>query len=127
MKLLYTHRPERSRHALLAAKSKGERILRVPVLRLRSLGLDTPEVHGLLDQRSLRSGRRLHMFYFITSTILFFLGLSIIYWVHSQYHMDIAVTPAQVSAPAPLISICVPARNEEKNIRRSSGILPKAS
>jgi chlorobactene glucosyltransferase len=56
--------------------------------------------------------------YFITSTILFILGLGVIYWVHSQFHMDIVVTPAEVSAPAPLISICVPARNEETNIRR---------
>jgi chlorobactene glucosyltransferase len=56
--------------------------------------------------------------YFFTSTLLFLLALGIIYWVHSQYHMDIVVTPAEVTAPAPLISICVPARNEEKNIRR---------
>jgi chlorobactene glucosyltransferase len=56
--------------------------------------------------------------YFITSFLLFLLGLGIIVWVHSQYHMDIVVTPAEVHAPAPLISICVPARDEEKNIRR---------
>ncbi|MBI5933314.1 MAG: glycosyltransferase [Chloroflexi bacterium] len=56
--------------------------------------------------------------YFLTSTILFLLGLGIIYWVHSQYHMDIVVTPAEPPADAPLISVCVPARNEEKNIRR---------
>jgi chlorobactene glucosyltransferase len=58
------------------------------------------------------------MTYFLISTLLFILGLGIIYWVHSQYHMDIVVTPAEVSASAPLISICVPARDEEKNIRR---------
>ena len=56
--------------------------------------------------------------YFLTSTLLFLLGLGIIYWVHSQYHMDIVVTRAKAPADAPLISICVPARNEEKNIRR---------
>ena len=56
--------------------------------------------------------------YILTSTLLFLLALDIIYWVHSQYHMDIVVTPAEVTAPAPLISICVPARDEEKNIRR---------
>ena len=56
--------------------------------------------------------------YFLTSTLFFLLGLGIIYWVHSQYQMDIVVTPAEVKAPAPLISICVPARDEEKNIRR---------
>ena len=56
--------------------------------------------------------------YFLTSTLLFLLGLGIIVWVHSQYQMDIVVTPAEVKAPAPLISICVPARDEEQNIRR---------
>ena len=56
--------------------------------------------------------------YFLTSTLLFLLGLGIIYWVHSQYHMDIVVTPAEPPVDAPLISVCVPARNEEKNIRR---------
>ena len=56
--------------------------------------------------------------YFFASTILFLLGLSVIVWVHSQYHMDIVVTPAEAPAPAPLISICVPARDEEKNICR---------
>ncbi len=58
--------------------------------------------------------------YFLTSTLLFLLGLGIIYWVHSQHHMDIVVTPTHEAMPAnaPLISVCVPARNEEKNIRR---------
>jgi chlorobactene glucosyltransferase len=56
--------------------------------------------------------------YFLTSTLLFLLGLGVIYWVHSQYHMDIVVTPARAPQDAPLISICVPARDEEKNIRR---------
>ncbi|MBI5825332.1 MAG: glycosyltransferase [Chloroflexi bacterium] len=57
--------------------------------------------------------------YFITSTILFVLGLVIIYWVHNQYHLDIVVTPKPPPAEgAPLVSICIPARNEENNIRR---------
>lgn len=56
--------------------------------------------------------------YFITSTILFLLGLIIIYWVHNQYHLDIVVTPTLPPIGAPLISICIPARNEENNIRR---------
>ena len=56
--------------------------------------------------------------YFLTSTLLFLLGLGVIVWVHSQHHMDIVVTPAEPPADAPLISICVPARDEEKNIRR---------
>ncbi len=57
--------------------------------------------------------------YLLISTTLFLLGLGIIYWVHSQYHMDIVVRPADSAPPPhPLISICVPARNEERNIRR---------
>lgn len=56
--------------------------------------------------------------YLITSTILFILGLIIIYWVHSQYHLDIVVTINEPPQHAPLVSICIPARNEENNIRR---------
>ncbi|MFN8381020.1 MAG: glycosyltransferase [Anaerolineales bacterium] len=56
--------------------------------------------------------------YLITSTILFVLGLVIIYWVHSQYHLDIVVTVHEPPQRAPLVSICIPARNEENNIRR---------
>jgi chlorobactene glucosyltransferase len=56
--------------------------------------------------------------YFITSTILFIAALVIIYWLHNQYHLDIVVTSAPPPVDAPLISICIPARNEEKNIRK---------
>ncbi len=60
------------------------------------------------------------MSYFITSTILFIAALIIIFWIHDQYHLDIIVTTASPpAANAPLISICIPARNEENNIRRS--------
>lgn len=58
------------------------------------------------------------MIYFYISTIFFILGLIIIYWVHNQYYLDIIVTPATAPKDAPLISICIPARNEENNIRR---------
>jgi chlorobactene glucosyltransferase len=58
------------------------------------------------------------MIYLILSTLLFVPGLIIIYWVHNQYHLDIVVTPAPPPANAPLISICIPARNEENNIRK---------
>lgn len=59
------------------------------------------------------------MSYFITSTILFIAALIIIFWIHNQYHLDIIVTPAKPpAADAPLISICIPARNEENNIRQ---------
>jgi chlorobactene glucosyltransferase len=58
--------------------------------------------------------------YLITSTILFIAALVIIYWIHNQYHLDIIVEPAMPpAANAPLISICIPARNEENNIRNS--------
>lgn len=58
------------------------------------------------------------MTYFILSTALFLLALVIIHWIHNQYHLDIVVAPAPPPADAPLISVCIPARNEETNIRR---------
>jgi chlorobactene glucosyltransferase len=58
------------------------------------------------------------MFYFILSTILFLLALIIIYWIHNQYHLDIVVTPVPAPTSAPKVSVCIPARNEETNIRR---------
>ncbi len=58
------------------------------------------------------------MIYFIISTIAFIIGLIIIYWLHNQYHLDIIVKPTNKSLiPSPFISVCVPARNEEQNIR----------
>ena len=58
------------------------------------------------------------MAYFIISSILFVLALIIIFWIHNQYHLDIVVEPAPPSSSdAPLISVCIPARNEEYNIR----------
>ena len=58
------------------------------------------------------------MSFFITSTILCILGVIIIYWIHNQNQLDIVVTPTLPPSDAPLISICIPARNEEMNIRR---------
>ena len=52
----------------------------------------------------------------LISTIFFIAGLLILTWLHSQYQLDILVEPAQAPKNAPLISVCVPARNEEKNI-----------
>jgi chlorobactene glucosyltransferase len=57
------------------------------------------------------------MSYLILSTIIFVVGLFIIYWLHNQYHLDIIVASATSPIPLPLISICIPARNEERNIR----------
>jgi chlorobactene glucosyltransferase len=57
------------------------------------------------------------MVYFYLSTAFFIGGILIIYWLHNQYHLDIIVEPAPPSPYAPLISACIPARNEERNIR----------
>ena len=57
------------------------------------------------------------MIYFYISTAIFIGGIVIVYWLHNQYHLDIVVTPTPPPANAPLISVCVPARNEERNIR----------
>ena len=52
-------------------------------------------------------------------TILLILGLIILRWLHNQHHTDTLSAPENLPAKnAPLISICVPARNEERNIRR---------
>jgi chlorobactene glucosyltransferase len=58
------------------------------------------------------------MIYFILSTAFFLGGIVIVYWLHNQYHLDIVVKPTPPLFQAPLISFCVPARNEEHNIRR---------
>jgi chlorobactene glucosyltransferase len=57
------------------------------------------------------------MLHLILSTAFFIGGIAIIYWLHNQYHLDIVVKPTQPPPDAPLISFCVPARNEERNIR----------
>jgi chlorobactene glucosyltransferase len=51
------------------------------------------------------------------STILLFAGLVIVTILHTQGWLDIAVGPAEAPKDAPLVSIIVPARNEERNIR----------
>ena len=57
------------------------------------------------------------MIYFYISTVIFIGGIFIVYWLHNQYHLDIVVEPAPPPPEAPPISVCVPARNEERNIR----------
>jgi chlorobactene glucosyltransferase len=57
------------------------------------------------------------MIYLYISTAIFIGGIFIVYWLHDQYHLDIVVQPAPPSSKATLISVCVPARNEERNIR----------
>jgi chlorobactene glucosyltransferase len=57
------------------------------------------------------------LIYFYISTALFIGGIFIVYWLHNQYHLNIVVEPAPPPTDVPLISVCVPARNEERNIR----------
>ena len=55
--------------------------------------------------------------YLTLSTAFFIGGIFVIYWLHNQYHLDIVVETAPVPIHAPFISVCIPARNEERNIR----------
>ncbi len=55
--------------------------------------------------------------YLIISTAFLIVGVIIVYWLHSQYHLDIVVEPTPPPSTTPLISVCIPARNEERNIR----------
>src|SRR5215208_1996423 len=57
------------------------------------------------------------MFYFYVSSAILIGGIFIVYWLHNQYHLEIVVCPTLPPTNAPLISVCVPARNEERNIR----------
>jgi chlorobactene glucosyltransferase len=58
------------------------------------------------------------MVYIILSSLCFLAGIVIITWMHSQYQLDIVVEPVPPPKDAPLISVCIPARNEERNIQR---------
>jgi chlorobactene glucosyltransferase len=57
------------------------------------------------------------MIYLILSTAFFIGGIFVVYWLHNQYHLAIVVEPMPPPIDAPLISVCIPARNEERNIR----------
>jgi chlorobactene glucosyltransferase len=57
------------------------------------------------------------MLYLILSTSFFIGGMVVVFWLHNQYHLDIVVRPAPPPAEAAMISVCIPARNEERNIR----------
>ena len=54
----------------------------------------------------------------ILSTAFFIGGLVIIYWLHNQNQHDIVVEPTHPPSDPPLVSVCVPARNEARNIRK---------
>ncbi len=57
------------------------------------------------------------MIYFVLSTLVVLSGFWIIFWLHNRYQLDILVEPVSTTHPLPFISICIPARNEERNIR----------
>ena len=54
----------------------------------------------------------------IVTSVCFLAGILIITWMHNQYQLDIVVTAVHPLEDAPLISVCIPARNEERNIGR---------
>ena len=58
------------------------------------------------------------MIYILLSSLFFLSGLIIVTWMHNQYQLDIVVEPSPPPDESPLISVCVPARNEERNIQR---------
>ena len=58
-------------------------------------------------------------FLVLLSSLACLAALAIITWLHSQSRMDVVVRPASPpSGPLPLVSLIVPARNEQRNIRR---------
>jgi chlorobactene glucosyltransferase len=60
---------------------------------------------------------RFLMIFFYISTAIFVGGIFIVYWLHNQYDLEIVVKPTPPPPDASFISVCVPARNEERNIR----------
>ncbi len=58
------------------------------------------------------------MIYILLSSLFFLSGLIIVTWMHNQYQLDIVVEPSPPPDESPLISVCVPARNEARNIGR---------
>jgi chlorobactene glucosyltransferase len=56
--------------------------------------------------------------YLLVSTVAFLAALLILYWLHTQAWLDVQTPHVTPPAFGPLVSLIVPARNEEKNIRR---------
>ncbi len=56
--------------------------------------------------------------YHIISSACFLIGIFIITWLHNQYTLYIVVKPEPAPKNPTIISVCVPARNEERNIGR---------
>ena len=58
--------------------------------------------------------------FLLLSSLAWAAGLAITRWIHSQYDLPVQALPKPwpSGAPAPVISVIVPARNEARNIRR---------
>ncbi|HEX8990372.1 MAG TPA: glycosyltransferase family 2 protein [Anaerolineales bacterium] len=56
--------------------------------------------------------------WFGLSTLLFLAALILTYWIHTRAWLEVVVEPVAAPGDGPLISVCIPARNEENNIRR---------
>ena len=54
----------------------------------------------------------------MVSSILFIGAMIVIYWLHNQAWLEIATPAVEPPAGGQFVSIIVPARNEEKNIKR---------
>jgi chlorobactene glucosyltransferase len=55
---------------------------------------------------------------YILSSLFCLIGIAIVTWLHLQPPMEVVVSPVLPAPAAPRISVIVPARNEERNIRR---------
>lgn len=58
------------------------------------------------------------MFFLLVSTVVCIIALFITHWIHNQSQLDIVTKPVRAPADGPLVSIIIPARNEQDNIRR---------
>ncbi len=52
----------------------------------------------------------------IASTALLAAGLATVYWIHTRHFLDIVVETVPPPLHCPLISVCIPARNEARTI-----------
>src|SRR4030095_14169907 len=96
----------------------NSRMLSPHASKLRSqIAVVLSESANYCKLRAAQSSINFCMPYLVISIVVFIGGMFIIYWLHNQYQMDIVVTPMPPPSTAPFISICIPARNEERNIR----------
>jgi chlorobactene glucosyltransferase len=58
------------------------------------------------------------MIFILLSTTACLAGIAIITRLHTRHHLDVVVRPEPPPVEAPLISVIVPARNEDRNLRR---------